>query len=54
MENDLAAHPSFCFFIAYTEMNSYLVMKYFLKTDDKFMGFWKILAKGLINKFIHE
>ena len=24
-------------------------MKYFLKTDDKFMNFRKILAKGLIN-----
>ena len=26
-----------------------MVMKYFLKTDDKFMDFWKKLGKALIN-----
>ena len=30
-------------------MNAYLAMKYFLKTDDKFMDFRKKLARGLIN-----
>ena len=29
----------FAFFVACTEVNSYLAMKYFLKTDDKFMNF---------------
>ena len=27
----------FAFFIACTEVNAYLAMKYFLKTDDKYM-----------------
>ena len=31
----------FTFFVACTEVNAYLVMKYFLKTDDKFMDFRK-------------
>ena len=30
-------------------MNAYLEMKYFLKTDDKFVNFRKQLAKRLIN-----
>ena len=49
MGNDLVAHPSFYFFMACTEMNSYLAMKYFMKTDDKFMDFRKKMAMGLIN-----
>ena len=43
------AHPSF-FFIACTEVNAYLAMKYFLKTDDAFMNFWRGMAKALIKK----
>ena len=39
----------FAFFIECTEVNAYLAMKYFLKTDDKFMDFRKKLAKALIN-----
>ena len=39
----------FAFFIACTEVNAYLAMKYILKTDDKFMDFRNALAKGLIN-----
>ena len=39
MGNYLVAHLSFYFFIACTEMNTYLVIKYFLKTDDNFMIF---------------
>ena len=39
----------FAFFIARTEVNAYLAMKYFLKTDDTFMNFWKTLAKAFIN-----
>ena len=31
----------FAFFIACTEVNAYLAMKYFFKTDDKFMDFQK-------------
>ena len=49
MGNDLVAHLGFCFFIACTEVNAYLAMKYILKTDDKFMDFRIFLAKGLIN-----
>ena len=49
MGNDLVAHPSFSFFIACTEVNAYLAMKYFFKTDDKFMYLRKKMAKGLIN-----
>ena len=30
-------------------MNTYLAMKYLLKTNDKFMDFRKKMAKGLIN-----
>ena len=30
-------------------MNAYLAMKYFFKTDDKFMYLQKKMAKGLIN-----
>ena len=37
------------FFIACTEVNAYLAMKYFLKRNDKFMDFQRKLAKGLIN-----
>ena len=33
----------FAFFIARTEGNAYLAMKTFLNTDDKFMGFRKML-----------
>ena len=40
---------AFAFFIACTEVNAYLAMKYFLKRDDKFMDFQRKLAKGLIN-----
>ena len=32
----------FCFFIACTEVNAYLAIKYFLNTDDKFMDFQNI------------
>ena len=39
----------FAFFIAFTEVNTYLAMEYFLKTDDKLMDFRKKLAKALIN-----
>ena len=43
------------FFIAFTEVNVYLAMKYFLKTDDKFMDFRKKLANGLIdNSYTNE
>ena len=38
----------FSFFIACTEVNAYLAMKYSLKTDDKFMDF-RFLGKRLIN-----
>ena len=49
------AHPSFCFFIVCTEVNAYLDMKYFLKTDDSFMNFRKHLAKELIqNSYIND
>ena len=48
MGNDLVAHLSFSIFVACTEVNVYLAMKYFLKTDDTFVDFRK-LAKGLIN-----
>ena len=37
------------FFIACTEVNAYMAMKYFLKMDDKFMNFRKKLLKSLIN-----
>ena len=36
----------FAFFVAFTEVNAYLAMKYFLKTDDKFMGFQKNWLRG--------
>ena len=39
----------FAFFISCTEVNAYLAMKYFLKTDDKFMYLRKKLANALIN-----
>ena len=39
----------FAFFIACTEVNEYLAMKYFLKTDDTFINFREKLAKALIN-----
>ena len=39
MGNNLVAQPSFAFSIAYTKVNPYLGMKYFLNTDDKFMVF---------------
>ena len=49
MGNVLVAHPSFCFFIACTEVNAYMEMQYLLNTDDNFMIFRKKLAKALIN-----
>ena len=39
----------FSFFIACTEMNAYLAMKYLLKMDDNFMKFSKQRAKASIN-----
>ena len=36
----------FSFFIPCTEVNAYLEMKYFLKTDDKFMDFRKKWLRG--------
>ena len=36
----------FDFSIACTEVNAYLAMKYFLKTDDKFMDFRKKRLRG--------
>ena len=41
MGNDLVTHPSFSLFVACTEVNEYLVMKYFLKRGDTFMNFPK-------------
>ena len=38
----------FGFFVVCNEVNTYLVMKYFLETDASFMNFRKI-AKALIN-----
>ena len=43
------AHSSFSFFVECAEVDAYLAMKYFLKTDDIFMNFQKKLAKALIN-----
>ena len=39
----------FAFFIACTEVNVYLAMKYFLKTYDKFMDFGERMDQALIN-----
>ena len=39
MGNNLVAHQSFSYFIACTEVNTYMGMKYFLSTDDSFMNF---------------
>ena len=39
----------FSFFIACTEMNAYMAMKYLLKMDDNFMKFSKQRAKASIN-----
>ena len=36
---DLVSHPSFSFFIACNEVNTYLGIKYFLKGDGIFMNF---------------
>ena len=48
-------NPSSCIFIACTEVNAYMVMKYFLKMDDSFMNFRKSLAKALItNLYMNE
>ena len=38
----------FAFFRVCTEVNAYLAMKYFLKTDDKFMDYLKKVPKELI------
>ena len=38
MGNYLVANPSLYLFIACTEVNAYLVMLYFFKTDDKFIN----------------
>ena len=50
MGNDQVTNSSFDFFIACTDVNAYMAMKYFLKRDDKFMYFRKKIAKELINK----
>ena len=43
------------FFVACTEVNAYLEMKYFLKNDETFMNFRKKMAKALIeNSYINE
>ena len=44
------AHPSFSFFIACTQVNAYLAVKYFLNTDDSFMILRKMLDNVLIKK----
>ena len=45
-----SGQPNFYFFIACTEVNAYLSMKYFLKTDDSFMNFRKNwIRRWLIN-----
>ena len=41
----------FDLFIACTEVNKYLAMKYFLKMDETFMNFRKKIAKALIHNF---
>ena len=38
----------FAFFVACTELNTYLALKYFLLTDETFMKFRGKLAKALI------
>ena len=48
MGNHLVSHPSFYFFITCTEVNTYLAMEYFRKTDETFMNFKKKIAKALI------
>ena len=49
MGNHLVAHPSFYFFIARTEVNAYLAMKYFLEMDNNFINSRENMAKALIN-----
>ena len=48
MVNDLVAHPSFWFSIACNEVNSYMVIKYFMNTGDSFIIIFN-MAKALIN-----
>ena len=38
----------FDLFIAFTEVNTYLSLKYFLKMDETFMKFWELFPKALI------
>ena len=38
----------FAFSVACTEVNAYLALKYFLKTDEVCMKFWAEMAKTLI------
>ena len=46
MDNNLLAHPSFLFFVACTEVNAYLTMKHFLKTNDEVMDLEKKWPRG--------
>ena len=39
----------FALFVACTEVNAYMQLKYFLKTDDTFMNFRKKMANALIH-----
>ena len=52
MGSNLVAYPGFHFFIACTEVNEYLAMKYLLKTDDIFMKFWKKMLRRLLTTHI--
>ena len=49
MGNHLVANPSFYFFIARTEVNVYLAIKYFLDMDDNFINSRRNMANALIN-----
>ena len=45
----------FAFLVACTEVDAYLSMKYFLKTDETFMKFRGEIAKALIhNSYIYD
>ena len=49
MGKHLMAHLSLCFFVACTELNAYMMIRFFFKTDDPFMDFQKNLPKEFIN-----